>query len=122
MSNKRVPNQGRVASWIIVAALFSISIGCSDSASTPSPDSKGAAEVTGAALEALARADAVDGKTDKVVEKCLMCSLGMNGKPEITSTVAGYELHHCKLGCKSGFEENPEQALLMKAPKANVGG
>ncbi len=37
----------------------------------------------------LAKADAVDGTTDKVVGKCLMCGLGMDGKADCAAGRSG---------------------------------
>ncbi len=61
----------------------------------------------------LARADAVDGTTDKVVSKCLMCSFAMDGKAEHASTVEGYTLHLCGTHCKEAFDKDPVARLQM---------
>ena len=60
----------------------------------------------------LAAADAADGKTDHVIEKCVSCRLQMAGKPEFTSTVADYRVQLCSAGCKKAFESDPGKLLL----------
>jgi YHS domain-containing protein len=71
---------------------------------TPSPGK--------AALAALAKADAADGKVDKIVSKCLMCMLGMDGKSENAATFGKYTLHFCSKTCKEKFLKDPEAAVL----------
>ena len=61
--------------------------------------------------KALAAADEVDGKADKVVSKCLMCNLGMDGSTDHTATHEGYTFHMCSAGCKTVFEKDPVKAL-----------
>ncbi|MCA8973182.1 MAG: hypothetical protein KDC98_00600 [Planctomycetes bacterium] len=46
----------------------------------------------------LEKADAQDGKTDKVVSNCAGCQLHMAGMAEHPLKVGGYTLHMCK-GC-----------------------
>jgi hypothetical protein len=60
----------------------------------------------------LAAADAADGKTDNVIEKCVSCKLQMAGKPEFASTVADYRVQLCSAGCKKAFEGDPGKLLL----------
>jgi len=60
----------------------------------------------------LAAADAADGKTDQLIEKCVSCKLQMAGKPEFTSTVADYRVQLCSAGCKRAFEGDPGKLLL----------
>jgi len=59
----------------------------------------------------LARADAVDGKTDKVVAKCVMCGFGMDGSPDHASMVQGYTVELCSDHCKTAFDEDPARLL-----------
>jgi hypothetical protein len=59
-------------------------------------------------LAALAKADAADGKVDKVVSKCITCRLAMEGSPEHSVDYGGYTLHFCSEECKKAFSENPE--------------
>ena len=70
------------------------------------------------AVEArLAKADALDGKADKVVSKCAGCALGMEGKKEFAAMVSGYTLHFCSQACKTEFEKDPQKAVMaMKVP------
>ncbi len=74
---------------------------------------------TKAAVEAnLAEADALDGKTDKVVSKCASCALGMDGKSEHALEVSSYKLHFCSEDCKTGFKKDTTKAILaLKIPK-----
>lgn len=71
-----------------------------------------------AAIEAkLAKADAFDGKVDKVVTKCLGCGLGMDGNKDLAATTAGYTLHFCSASCKADFEKDPAKAVMaMRLP------
>jgi hypothetical protein len=55
----------------------------------------------------LAKADAVDGKVDKIVTKCGGCDLGMDGKSEIVLNVRDYKMQFCNPGCKERFEKIP---------------
>lgn len=63
-------------------------------------------------LSALETADSADNQTDKVVSKCTMCKLGMEGKPEHTVSYGEYTLLFCSDHCKTSFEKDPETALL----------
>ena len=60
----------------------------------------------------LALADLADGAADHVVGRCAACGLGMEGNPEYALEVHGYEMHFCSAGCKDGFAENPDEAIL----------
>jgi hypothetical protein len=69
------------------------------------------------ALDALAKADAADGKVDKIVSKCLTCMLGMQGQPENAVTYGKFTLHFCSKTCKEKFLKDPEKAVLaLKFP------
>jgi hypothetical protein len=71
-----------------------------------------------AALAALAKADAADGKVDKVISKCLTCMLGMEGRPENAATYGKYTLHFCSTTCKEKFLKDQEKAVLaLKFPE-----
>ena len=66
----------------------------------------------------LAKADAVDGKTDKVVTKCAGCALGMDGKAEHSLTAHGYTLHLCSAHCKEDFGKDVDKSLMaMELPE-----
>jgi YHS domain-containing protein len=105
MNQQRIRWKEWMAAALIGAAGFA---GCEKkSADAPAPpaDAK--------AVEAkLAKADAFDGKVDKVVTKCLGCGLGMDGKKELAATTAGYTLYLCSAHCKSEFEKDPNKAVL----------
>jgi len=70
-------------------------------------------EALSAEVEAnLAKADAIDGKTDHVVSKCGMCALRMAGSDAHVTKLGDYELHFCSDDCKESFDENPTGAVL----------
>ena len=81
---------------------------------------EGAAKVAKmtAEMEAkLKEADALDGKTDKIIVRCASCELGMDGSKDNTVQVAGYTLYFCADKCKEGFAKDIEKAVLaMKMP------
>jgi hypothetical protein len=80
-------------------------------------NSVNAAKPSAAALAVLAKADAADGKADKVVSKCLTCMLGMEGRPENAATYGKFTLHFCSTTCKEKFLKDPEKAVLaLKFP------
>jgi hypothetical protein len=100
----------KILRWISFLLIAFVWIGCdrpsgsggSDPATQPSQE----------ALVVLARADALDGAEDRVVSKCLTCSLGMSGHAKHASQFGPYELHLCSLACKKSFDADPEQAVL----------
>ena len=59
----------------------------------------------------LAAADLADGAEDRVVAKCAVCNLSMDGKPELTSTYTGYTFHLCSAHCKETFDHDPAKVL-----------
>ena len=97
---------------LLMAILFA---GCSrgqePSASAPAADSASGAP-SQQALGLLAKADAADGTADKILNKCVICMLGMDGSPEHSASYGGYQLHFCSEHCKETFTRNPEQSLL----------
>ena len=67
----------------------------------------------------LKAADLLDGTEDKVVGKCYVCALGMDGKPEHSAEVEGYTCHLCSGPCKEFFEESAESVIAeTKIPSA----
>ncbi len=60
---------------------------------------------------ALAAADAADGKIDRVVSKCMTCSLHMDGEEKYRADAYGYTMHLCSENCLFWFERNPERAI-----------
>jgi YHS domain-containing protein len=83
----------------------------------------GEARVDTADLEAdvlakLAAADALDGKTDKIVTRCPSCALKMDGSSEHTLVAHGYTLYFCTDACKERFEADTTKALAdLKIPE-----
>jgi YHS domain-containing protein len=73
----------------------------------PSPQSGAPATV----LTRLQQADALDGEEDKVVHRCYVCALGMDGKAEHSVTYEGYTAHLCSAACKKEFERDPESVV-----------
>ncbi len=59
----------------------------------------------------LAHADAKDGAVDKVIARCPNCGLTMDGKPEFSTTLDGYEAHSCSAHCKGALEAEPAAVL-----------
>jgi hypothetical protein len=60
----------------------------------------------------LALADEFDGVADRVVSRCLSCSLRMDGSAEHAVQFAGYELLFCSAGCAESFAADPEAGIL----------
>ena len=95
-------------------ALALVVIGCGK-AEAPAP----AAAATPAAVSDEARlvaADLADGSEDRVVSKCAVCNLSMDGTAELTSTYAGYTFHHCSAHCKETFDHDPARVLARVKP------
>jgi len=87
--------------------------GCSRSEAPAGPATDPIANTpSAAALAILAKADAADGTVDKVVSKCLVCVLEMEGKPEHSTAYGEYTLHLCSAYCKESFTKEPEKTLL----------
>lgn len=72
----------------------------------------------------LVAADRADGSEDKVVFRCAVCGLAMDGSAEITSTWQGYDFHHCSEHCRELFDRDPEKILTrLELPlPAGAGG
>jgi YHS domain-containing protein len=108
---------------IIITSLGLLSacliLGCAGGkTSSVADNSVKAAELGAAALTTLAKADAADGKVDKIVSRCLTCMLGMEGRPENAATYGGFTLHFCSTSCKEAFLSDPEKAVLaLKFPE-----
>jgi len=64
----------------------------------------------------LVAADLADGSEDRVVSKCAVCNLSMDGTPELTSTYAGYTFHHCSAHCKETFDHDPAKVIARVKP------
>ncbi len=127
------------ASIITLSGVFAFGfvVGCEKSQDAPQPAPQDelqpvpSASATGsdaaetgdsgeAGVEAiLAKADAYDGTTDKVVSMCAACNLGMDGSQEHALATHGYTIHFCSPGCKGKFETDTDKAVLaMKIPDA----
>lgn len=63
----------------------------------------------------LVAADLADGQADRVVHRCAVCNLGMDGSAEHGSLHAGYTFHLCSAHCKETFDHDPE-AVLRRLP------
>ncbi|XZE43030.1 hypothetical protein SH467x_002574 [Pirellulaceae bacterium SH467] len=61
----------------------------------------------------LAKADALDGQVDKVVHRCYVCNLGMDGKEKLAVKHAGYTAHLCSEGCKQEFASNADSIIAQ---------
>ena len=118
--SRQSPLIGQLSSVLAIAFLMLAVAGCGGGekdAPSPSGD-PAAAQPSAAGLAILAKADAADGATDKVVSKCLKCNLGMEGSSEHVAKLGDYQLHLCSDECKTGFEAAPEEALLaLKIPE-----
>ena len=96
-------------------------VGCdgqTDTSLKETPDTS-PSEPNQEALVILAKADSFDGTDDKVISKCLTCSLGMAGNAEHASKFGSYELHLCSETCKKHFDADPEQAVLTATVPAS---
>jgi hypothetical protein len=60
---------------------------------------------------ALAKADLADGTADKVAQKCMGCSLAMDGDAAHAIEHEGYTLHMCSSECKMNVEGDLDGAL-----------
>ena len=59
----------------------------------------------------LAKADAEDGAEDKIVTKCAVCALHMDGSEEHVVNAGEYALHMCSDSCKTHFESDPAAGM-----------
>jgi YHS domain-containing protein len=78
----------------------------------------GKAELSAQLTAKLAEADKLDGKTDKVIEKCPGCGLKMDGKSEHALEVSGYTMHFCSDTCQKEFAKNLTKSVEdLKIPE-----
>lgn len=61
----------------------------------------------------LSAADKLDGKEDRIVDRCFVCELGMDGSPDHTVRFQDYEVHLCSEHCRSHFKEHAEQVVTQ---------
>lgn len=79
--------------------------------------------VTPAMAEVLAKADALDGQSDKVVSLCASCALGMDGSEEHSLRVGEYTMYFCSGDCKQEYSKDISQSILgMQLPTAEKSG
>lgn len=105
----------RTTSYVAIAAIATAVVfaGCrKDESTTASSAASAVAKITDdQLLSKLAEADAADGTTDKVVSKCLMCKLGMDGDAAHSVEFMGYTLHFCKDDCLERFKQDSAKAI-----------
>ena len=108
--------RGRFRLLTRLAGLCLLLLGACES--TPAPPAAPAASESASAklLSRLAAADAADGSTDKVIHKCIGCSLHMDGDPAFAATAHGYEAHLCSEQCLYRFERDPDRVILQMQP------
>ncbi len=116
--SRQSPLIGQLSSVLAIAFLMLAVAGC-EGGNKEAPAPSGDPEITAVApqpsaagLAILAKADAVDGTTDKVVSMCIKCNLGMMGSADHVATLGDSQLHLCSAECKAGFEKAPEKELL----------
>ena len=104
--------------YLPLLAIICVALTACDRQNKPQPEPTPAAspraelQLTDELRARLATADAADGKTDHVIEKCVSCKLQMAGKPEFSSTVADYRVQLCSAGCRKAFERDPGKVIL----------
>ena len=120
----RIAQTARPLLFALFAATFALSPGgCRKEAAPEAPKAVDAVDAltlpkaTSAAQKAemvamLAKADAYDGKTDKVVSKCAMCALRMDGQEKHEFAIEGYKMHFCGEGCLERCKKDPAKTLL----------
>ena len=91
--------------WVLIGTMLLLACGRG-----PGP-ARGATRSTEAEAAKLRTADAADGANDRVVAKCAVCKLAMEGTTEHVSRYAGYELRFCSAECKETFDHDPHAAL-----------
>ena len=83
-----------------------------DTSATQQADPKQEAAV----LAKLVMADKADGQEDKIVRKCPMCALAMDGSVEHTLGFRGYTIQFCSEHCVETFQADPVKNLLDLEP------
>ncbi len=104
--------------WLVGSMVLIAVTGCrkeEPEKEQPASDAKVRVKIVEAKL---AKADQVDGTTDKIVSKCPACELAMDGKSEHALQVSGYTLHFCSEKCKTEFEKDTTKSILdLKIPE-----
>ncbi len=124
--NARIRSTHWAVCTILLAAIAMSPSGCSKAEKAekaeiaekaekpPEPAAQPNAEV----VAKLAKADAFDGKVDKVVSKCANCALGMAGQEKHELEIEGYKMHFCGAGCLDHYKKEPAKTLLaLKIPE-----
>lgn len=94
---------------IALSALLALtSLGCKKTVLSSENAAPGDSEALAAVLVA---ADRADGAEDKVVARCAVCGLGMDGSADFTATHAGYTFRFCSAECRELFQRDPDKAL-----------
>lgn len=86
----------KIRSLLLVPALLFAACTAKDQPKVEAPKGDAPkAAITAEITAKLEKADAADGKVDKVVSKCAGCALGMDGKAEHSAKLGDYTLHFC---------------------------
>ena len=107
-----------IAGQILVGCSLFLFASCTKQAEAPAPapaPSAPAAAPSAETIAKLAKADAVDGKTDKVVSKCAGCALGMDGKAAHAANLGEYTVHFCD-HCADKTKDVEKIGMALKLP------
>jgi YHS domain-containing protein len=110
------------SSFVLVAA--ALVTGCKSEA-PPADVPKEPAAVSAApadqatVLARLVAADKLDGVEDKVVTKCYLCGLGMDGEEKFAAEYEGYTVHLCSDHCLEEFNKDPASVIAQTDVPAN---
>lgn len=107
-----------IARQILVGCSLFLFACCTKQAEAPAPaptPSAPAAAPSAETIAKLAKADAVDGKTDKVVSKCAGCALGMDGKAAHAAKLGEYTVHFCD-HCAGKTKDVEKIVMALKLP------
>jgi uncharacterized membrane protein len=114
----RTGNKTRLSFFaVMVVSAFMVVAGCDSGAGDTNAGKTGnevsilTGELSPEAMQLMASADALDGKTDKHVEKCYVCGLAMAGKSDCATQLGEYRLDFCSAPCRTQFNENPEKLV-----------
>jgi YHS domain-containing protein len=115
LATKHRPLSATRWSWILVACLLLIGA-CDRGAPGETQERSSVGDVGDEVLARMAEADAADGTVDKVIRKCVTCSLYMDGDAAYTATAHGYEVHLCSESCLDRFQRDPDRAVRSMKP------
>ncbi len=71
------------------------------------PAAEPAAPAAAGEAELLAMADEADGTVDRVIGKCAVCGLAMDGSADHATYYKEYSFHLCSSHCKETFDHDP---------------